>query len=175
MRHLLFVASALLISASSLAAEPEKFFIRHEDPALGTHIKTNSFVLNVPPEKNYADLSDHQKQKVKANFHPMAASDEPPYPVGGVGELYKVLSFVQHYWKARGDLEMVATVKPDGKVSLVSVYKTPDYRMTQYLAQILAVQKFKPALCDGVPCEMEYPLRLSMTRKEEGGLPGFAY
>lgn len=174
MRHILFAASALLLSATTLAADDEKFIIRHAEPALGSHIRGASLILDVPPNKSYAELSEHQKRKVKAHFQPMAPSDEPPYPVGGVGELYKVLSFVQEYWKARGEFEMVATVKADGKVSLVSVYKTPDHKMTEYMAQILAVQQFKPALCEGVPCEMDYPLRLSMTRKKDN-VPGFAY
>ncbi len=171
MRQIMIATAALLFSSATLAAEAEQFTIRDAMPALGTHIRSSRFVLEVPPAKAYADLTEQQKDKVKAKYHAMGAGDEPPYPLGGVSDLFTVLSEVQHYWKARGELDMVATVKADGRVSAVSVFKTPDHRMTQYLAQILAVQKFKPALCNGVPCEMDYPIRITMRRKEDGGFP----
>ena len=171
MGSIMLATAALLFSSGALASEPEQFIMMHADPALGTHIRARSFVLDVPPAKNYADLTEQQKSRVRAKYPPMTDKDEPPYPVGGVRELYTVLSDVQHYFKTAGELDMVATVKVDGSVKVVSVFKTPDWKMMEYAAQVLAVQKFKPALCDGAPCEMDYPVRMTMRRKQHGGHP----
>ncbi len=167
MRALLLATAAFLLPLAVGAAEPQ-YHIRFKEPALGTRVIKNMFTLNVPPEKNYSELTEAEKNRVKANFDAMPAADEPPYPVGGVRALYTVISEVQHYWKTEGELEMVASVKADGTVSNVSVYKTPPrWEMAPYVAQILAVQKFKPAICDGVPCAMDFPLKLNLVKKEK--------
>ncbi len=168
MRHLLLATAALLLSSATLASEPEKFAIKHEDAPLGSRMKSTRFTINVPPEKKYADLTETQKNNVRANYDGLAADDEPPYPIDGVLTLYTAVSDVGVYFKAMGELELVATVGADGKVSAVSAYKTPDHRMTEYVSKILAVQKFKPALCKGAPCQMDYLLKLNLDRKRNG-------
>ncbi|MES2901722.1 MAG: hypothetical protein V4723_18500 [Pseudomonadota bacterium] len=165
MRHFLIATTALLLASATLAAEPEKFTIPHDEAALGSRLKTSRFTLNVPPDKNYADLTEAQKNLVKANYENLGPDDEPPYPVGGVLTLYKTISDVGIYWKAVGEIELIATVSPEGNVTAVSAFKTPDIRMTEYAAKILAVQKFKPAMCKGVPCVMDFPLKLNLRTK----------
>ena len=165
MRHIILATAALLISSTALAAEPEQFTIKHEEAALGSRMKTVRFTLNVPPEKKYQDLTEKQKSNVRANYEGLGPDDEPPYPVDGVLALYTAVSDVGVYFKAKGEVELVATVAPDGKVKAVSAYKSPDHRMTEYVTQILAVQKFKPGICKGAPCEMDFLLKLDLDRK----------
>lgn len=165
MRHFILATAALLISSASLAAEPETFTIKHEEAALGSRMKTVRFTLNVPPEKKYHDLTESQKNNVRANYEGLAPDDEPPYPVDGVLALYTAVSDVGVYFKAMGEVELVATVTPEGKVSSVSAFKSPDHRMTEYVTKILAVQKFKPAVCKGAPCQMDFLLKLTLDRK----------
>lgn len=47
----------------------------------------------------------------------------------------------------------------DGVPTSASTYGVPHREFARYLAMIGMVQRFKPALCGGAPCEMIFPLR----------------
>ena len=53
---------------------------------------------------------------------------------------------------------MILTVRVDerGDAKSVSIYKTPDARLSNLVALMLTRSKFKPGLCEGRPCAMDY-------------------
>jgi hypothetical protein len=57
---------------------------------------------------------------------------------------------------------MMAKVGADGKVTNVSVFTSPDDKMTQIVASMLVLQKFKPAMCQGQPCAMDFSLNMNL-------------
>lgn len=50
-------------------------------------------------------------------------------------------------------------VGADGKVTEVKAIGSPGAEMVQYAGAVLILTKFKPAVCSGRPCRMEFPLR----------------
>lgn len=57
-----------------------------------------------------------------------------------------------------GKLYLVATVEPNGKVSTVKAYGSPNPEMAKFASEVLLLTKFKPAVCGGRPCRMDFPL-----------------
>ena len=64
---------------------------------------------------------------------------------------------------AQGDLTMFVEVNEQGEATAVSVLKSPDPKLTQAVAAVLMLTKYKPALCRGQPCGMGYPFRMNFS------------
>jgi len=68
--------------------------------------------------------------------------------------------------QARGQLDFVATVGPDGKAthvdSLGGVTGVNAREMSNYVASVLMMAKYKPAVCGGQPCTMQFPFKLKL-------------
>ena len=156
------VLVALLSQASAFAQDKGKFDIKSDIPFVGSNIKHSLVTLPVPPDKDYAQLTAEQKELVRASYNNMPAGDEPPYPLGGLKTLYKGVADAQQILKTRGALNMMAKVGADGKVTNVSVFTSPDPKMTQIVAAMLVIQQFKPALCQGQPCAMDFSLNMNL-------------
>jgi len=43
-----------------------------------------------------------------------------------------------------------------GNAKSVSIYKTPDAKLSNVVAATLTRTRFKPGLCEGRPCAMDY-------------------
>ncbi|MES2148984.1 MAG: hypothetical protein V4508_04235 [Pseudomonadota bacterium] len=163
MRAFQLLAVAALCScqlASAQAPLKEEFTIKRDAPRVGSNIKANLVQLSVPPDKDYADLTESQKNSVKANYEAMAPGDEPPYPVGGVKKLFQSIDAGQQALLVKGEMTLVAKVGADGKVGSVDVLVSPDERIVKFVASVLMLTPFKPALCSGSPCAMAFPVRL---------------
>ena len=52
---------------------------------------------------------------------------------------------------------LVASVATDGTVSEVKAIGSPSPEMAKAAASIILLSKFKPAVCKGEPCKMEFP------------------
>jgi len=63
-----------------------------------------------------------------------------------------------------GERYLAATVDSDGRVNAVKVLRSPDPEMSRMAATVLMETEFKPALCDGRPCGMDFPLRQVLKR-----------
>jgi hypothetical protein len=46
-------------------------------------------------------------------------------------------------------------------LSEVKAIGSPSPEMTQFAASVLLLTKFKPAICGGQPCKMDYPFRFA--------------
>jgi hypothetical protein len=121
--------------------------------------------LAVSPDKEYAQLSDDEKRVVKSPYDAMAETDEPPYPLRGQRAALDVLKKAEKSFDAEGELYLLVDIDEKGKALKVSVMKSPDDDLTMAVAGFLMLQKYKPAVCKGIACRMQYPFRI--TRVED--------
>lgn len=159
----LLALSAAAVHAQESASAPE-FNLKQERAATGSNIQRNAVTgLNVPMNKAYADLTLEQKKLVKSRYEKMDEADEPPYPLKGVKDLYRVIAKGQDALHLQGDLILFAEINEEGKPTSVGVVKSPDARMSQLVAMELMNEQFKPAICKGQACKMNYPLHITLT------------
>lgn len=111
----------------------------------------------IPLDKTYSELTPEQKAVLNAMYVYIADGDEPPFPEAGLKPIFNVVRKAQRLRQARGELNMAVTVGPDGKATKVEdlggVY---DIEMTEIVQQVLLLTKYKPAVCKGQPCTMQF-------------------
>lgn len=112
----------------------------------------------VPFDKTYAQLTPQEKATFKLSYNNMPEADEPPYPKFGLGNIYKALAKVQRHFLESGQVEMYVTIDSTGAPVNVEVYKTPSAEIGKIFAEVLLKTEYKPAVCAGKPCRMEFPL-----------------
>jgi hypothetical protein len=119
---------------------------------------------SIPLNKTYAELTPRQKADFHALYQSMAPGDEPPFPLEGMKPIFTALKKAQYKLKARGELNFAVTVGPDGKATKVEDYGSTDkHEMSEFAGSVLLMTKFKPAVCNGKPCAMQFPFRLRLT------------
>lgn len=153
---------AVLFSGAGLAQERPEYSIREDQPRTGSHIRqdvasSTSIPINLPYEK----LSPEEQSNFHSNYESIAAGDEPPFPRKGLRALLDPIRKAQAKLRVRGDLFLVATIGPDGKAREVAAFSSPSPEMTQFAAQVLMLTPFKPAICSGNPCAMDFPLKVA--------------
>jgi hypothetical protein len=130
----------------------------------GTILKKDlKWSSKLPIDKTYEQFTPEEKAELRAMYPQLKPDDEPPYPLEGMKPIFSALKQAQHVLQARGELNMVVTVGPDGKAIKVEdfggVYNA---KMTELAQQVLLLTKYKPALCDGTPCAMPFPFQLKL-------------
>lgn len=163
--------AAVLVTCSVVFADdrPPVYNFKLEEPITGSNIR--HLVLRsdsrVALNRSYAELSEGEKAIVRSRYESMAPGDEPPYPVDGLLPIYEAIAKASRHLGGRGlrgNLMLVATVNSDGEVGQVQLVGEAVPGIDQIAAHVLAITKFKPALCNGQPCKMDFPLRLSFGR-----------
>lgn len=92
----------------------------------------------------------------------MRDHDEPPFPRDGLRPVLNAVWQGQQRALATGDLVLMATVNGRGEVEEVKAYGAADPALVDFASRVLLQTPFKPALCAGVPCRMDFPLNLSL-------------
>jgi hypothetical protein len=116
-----------------------------------------------PLSKPYAQFTPKQKADFLALYESMGPSDEPPFPLEGMKTIFNALKKAQYRIKARGELNMAVSVDPTGKATKVENYGyTTKKEMAELAGTLLLMTKFKPAVCDGKPCAMQFPFKLKL-------------
>ncbi len=157
----LAVWSALSARAAD-ALPPPVYAVKQQVATTGSNIPKNVVTSSkVPINRRYAELTPDEQEVVKSAYDAMRPLDEPPYPIDGLGPVFEALREVQRKVLAEGELSMFVEVDPLGNATAVSVMKSPDPKLTQVVASVLMLTKYKPAVCRGQPCQMAYPLRMS--------------
>lgn len=117
----------------------------------------------VPLNKTYAQLTPEQKEILHAQYENIAPGDEPPFPEKGIKPIFNAISNAQHILQARGDLSMTVTVGPDGKAVQVEDFSNVyNAQMREALQNALMLTKYKPAMCNGAPCTMQFKFTQSL-------------
>ena len=164
----LLAAFAFTAAAGSAGAAdelpPARYDLKQQAASTGTHL-TRKVVSGsaIPINRRYADLMPDEQRLVKSHYEPMLPFDEPPFPANGLQPIFEAVRGIQHNLLASGELTMFVEIDANGDAVSVSVLKSPDPKLTQALAGVLMLTKYKPAICAGAPCKMGYPFRMKFT------------
>lgn len=137
------------------------YSIREDQPRTGSHIRQEVARASIPINLTYEQLSPDDRSALHANYESIAEGDEPPFPLEGLRALIDPIQRAQEKLLARGELFLVATIGPDGKAQKVLSYRSPSPEMTNFAAHALMLTAFKPAICSGNACTMDFPLRMT--------------
>lgn len=148
-----------LALARPVVADPSdnRYGLKENSLPTGTNIRRAAARTSVPPERSYAELTPEQQAIVRNAYAALAPGDEPPYPLHGLKELYTAISKALGRVGERGELMLLVRVGADGTAKSVSAIGSPTPELLQFAAAAVMLQKYKPAVCDGKPCEMMYP------------------
>lgn len=154
------------------ALAPKRYSIKEDAPDTGSNIRRERIISSLPLDKRYSELTSEQRIAVKSQYEQMAEDDEPPFPVNGLGPVYKAISKIREY-DARGryglgidgPLTLHIQVDSQGNATSASVYESPNPDITTSAAAIGMLTKYKPAVCGGQPCAMVFPIRMQLTTR----------
>lgn len=132
------------------------------DPAAGSKFRPVEVESGIPFDKRYSELTDAQKDLFRANYGVLKKTEHPPFPVKGMESIYKPLIKAHTKVSRGGTLFAVAMVDEKGKVANVAVYESPADAMTEMAQAVLLSTEFDPAVCDGNPCQMEFPFEFKL-------------
>jgi hypothetical protein len=158
---LIALASALILSvlaSTAAAAKDDPTYVMYGEARTGSRIAPKVVTSPVPVNVTYQELSEAEKAKIRANYDSMPAADEPPFPKAGLAPIWEAVTDQRHTSNQVGDVVVVASVDKDGIVREVAVYNTTSNNMTRLISTALAATEFKPAVCDGTPCAMDFIL-----------------
>ncbi|MFM9436981.1 hypothetical protein ACFDR9_004068 [Janthinobacterium sp. CG_23.3] len=159
MRIFACVAAALVLCcqhAKGIDDTPAQLTLRDGEARTGPYIRRDAAAGGVAPKRRYADLSVEGKRARRAAYHGMAADDEPPFPANGMARLQNSIRAAQRRLPERGPLRMVVRVDSRGDASAVEILRSPGDKTSKLAATVLMAEKYKPGLCRGVPCAMEF-------------------
>ena len=159
----LAVAVAVAFAARADEALPAaQYSIKQSEAATGTRIPRRIVQGSaIPMNRTYAQLTDDERQLVKSRYEAMLPLDEPPFPAAGLKPIHEAIAEIHRVLHVEGNLSMLAEIDAQGTATSISVFESPDPRLTQAAAAVLRLTKFKPAVCRGEPCKMSFPLRVS--------------
>ncbi|RBP50858.1 energy transducer TonB [Arenicella xantha] len=149
----------VLIGAEAMAAE--KFRI-YGDKVTGSRTRPIEVESAIPFNKSYQALSAEQKAAFRANYGILKETEQPPYPKKGTKDIYKALINANKAIGMPGKLFLIANVSEQGKVINIAVYNSPDERITNIATAVVGATDFDPAVCDGTPCQMEFPFEFDL-------------
>jgi hypothetical protein len=132
-----------------------------ESEVIGARFGTALATWTVLPfNRTYSQLSDRQKALVRSYYVAMAETDEPPYPADGLRAIFGPIASGQSKLMVKGDFDAEVVVGADGVPIEVLVFRSPHKSVTTFIANLAMLVRFKPAVCGGVPCRMNFPIRI---------------
>jgi len=164
-RITLFVLAAAVGLASGLAAAAEPMPYRIAEPVTGSLVPQDIILSPAPFDGRYDELTPAQKAVLADDYENMPAGDEPPYPLYGLRHMIKPVVRYAAAAAPVGPLVASVVVDSQGKPGAVTVYRSPDPQLSRLVAAALSFESFKPAVCHGQPCRMDYVLRLDFPQR----------
>ena len=110
----------------------------------------------LPYDRSYEQLSPEQKAVVRAQYDSVGPTDEPPYPKYGLSDVADAVARMPRRETLEGEVILTVRIDEVGNAKSVSIYKTPDAKLSNVVAATLTRTRFKPGLCEGRPCAMDY-------------------
>lgn len=142
------------------AGERERFALKEEHPVVGSLLARTRAIGFAPMDASWQDLTPEQQTIMRRAYPALDERDEPPYPLKGTRAYYKgIADLYRKFLDYQGDATVYVTVGADGVPTSASTYGVAHREFARYVAMIGMLQRFKPALCGGTPCEMIFPLR----------------
>jgi hypothetical protein len=152
------VAQAQFVMGNQLLpSQPVKQLGNGPSTSTGTILKKDiRWESDIPLKKTYGELTEVQKAALRALYSAMPEGDEPPFPVEGMRAIFYPIRNAQRITPSRGEINMVVTVGPDGKASRVESFGSESPKMNEVAQQILLLTRYKPGICSGRPCTMQF-------------------
>lgn len=113
----------------------------------------------VPPLAGWPELTTGQQNLFKSFYPALAPGDEPPYPLHGMRDMNQVIARIHGELNSyHGAVRVLVLVGSDGKAGSVAVLGKVPPDVARYVSAAIMSQPYKSAVCQGVPCEMRYPI-----------------
>jgi len=160
--NVIFISAALLLSMATANASlgTQKYYLKG-DAATGTRIQSIAATSSVPFNKRYEDLSEHHKNLIKSKFNNLGLNDVPPFPKSGLKAVYKPVLKANKKFAHNQTLRIVVDVTSNGVVDKVVVENSDNQDLNSYLQRSLSQVAFEAAKCNGVACDMQFPIEIS--------------
>lgn len=150
----MFLCTLLAFSTASGAQE----VLRAPDPPTGTRIRDVAAFGFIPMDKRFEEFTPEEKARLRANYESMPEADEPPFPRDGMKKILLALRQMSEKRGATGKLRIHFLIDQNGKPIKADIYESPDDLLTNAMARVVLGTPFKPAVCSGKPCIMEFAL-----------------
>jgi hypothetical protein len=137
-----------------------KYTMAGGEPEIGTRIADKNVRGPIAFRKTWGTMSKHEQRLVRQAYPMVHEEDEPPYPVYGTANMYRLISEGQSHIRATGMLRMNIFIDSTGAPSKVTVFSSPDPLLTKVATYVVMNEKYKPALCAGTPCPMIFPFSM---------------
>lgn len=137
--------------------------VKEEVPETGTRVpKTIASSQRFPLNKKWSELSEEDRAAFRSQYEDMPDTDEPPYPVDGMASIFRQLSIEAGRAGVYGEFIIDVTVNPEGKGTKVTLVKYSSVAAARVVAYVLVHAKYKPAVCHGKPCTMDFPFSVKL-------------
>jgi hypothetical protein len=153
--------AALLVVLVMQSCLAETYGIREDQSPVGSSIRRNVVSWYIPLDRRWDEMTEEQKTSVKNFYENIEPGDEPPFPADGMRPVMDVVRKAQAKLLINEDVNVVVTVGIAGEVLTVKAIGSPDPEMTKFLAGVLYLTRFKPAVCGGRPCQMDFPFHFA--------------
>jgi hypothetical protein len=160
--HLLVIVASLIfsISAAHASASAQRYSLKGE-ARVGSYISTVGATSNIPFNKRFDALTLEQQNLVKAKFVDLGANDTPPFPVSGLRAVYKPVVKANANYGDNSELNITAKISSLGFVEKVTVHGHNNAALVAHIESSLRKTKFQPAQCNGIACDMDFPIEIS--------------
>ncbi len=152
-------------AAADEPGEPQLYNIRQTSPSTGTNIRRPIILAGaIPLKAHYADLTAEQKNILRSRYEKMKDADEPPFPADGLMAIFIAArdAHEKSDLQYTGRLDVLVQVDEHGKAVNLAVLSSPDAEITDAVGHALLAQTYKPAVCDGSPCTMQFEFRAEL-------------
>jgi hypothetical protein len=134
------------------------YSVKADHNAYGSTLRSTVATAALPPAASRAQLSPEEQNNFRMFYRALAPDDEPPYPLQGTGPTIKLAAQVQAAFELNGKVYIYVVVGTDGKAKSASVIGKIAPEAGRYLMAAFMTGGYKPAKCQGAPCEMIYPI-----------------
>jgi hypothetical protein len=139
-----------------------EYKIEEERPHTGSFVRrTLARTFKIPINRRYDELTRAEKAILSQDYEFASPDDEPPFPAEGLRPILVAINKAVEKIDVIGELVMVVDVGADGEAKSVRAVRSPNPEMAKFVAGLFYITKFKPAVCEGKPCAMQYPFRIS--------------
>lgn len=149
------------------SAEVEKGEYAIKVGQTGSHIPYKGLTSSAPIDLPWEKLTEPQKNYVRSAYAALEAGDEPPYPATGPRQLFDTVRVINNRLGATsGKLGVHVLVGQDGKPRNVKTIGSPSPELVRAVSNLALLLDYKPAMCQGVPCEMVYAVEFNFSIDE---------
>lgn len=154
-----------LLSPSAYSSDSAKMYKLLGEAPVGSNMRPVEAKSLIPFAKRFHQLSDKQRKIYRTNFPGIEDNEVPPFPLNGFIELYKPIIKGHARTGGGGDLTLLATIDKEGNVDSLAIYSQPSKKLGDLATTVMFNTKFKPATCDGEPCEMQFQFEFPMRHR----------